>query len=254
MTAYNEEHCIDKAIKSIQDQTFMDWELIIVNDASNDRTKEVIKKYLYQEPRIHLINNEKNLGLAASLNIGLKFSQAEFIARADADDINLPKRLDKQYSFMQKNKNVDVLGTGAWLLDSLGHRISRVILPSTHNEIVKLPFLKTKFFHSSVIVRRRFFDKVGLYDESYLRSQDKELWMRGVYKGCNYANLPEPLIEYATNDYNRSWGTIFERIKALFKMVRTYQVKNGYTLILKSLTYSLLVKMHLYKPVVLRNV
>src|SRR3990172_12530717 len=112
MSAYNAEKYLREAIESILNQTFKDFEFIIINDCSTDKTKKIIEEYANKDARIKLINNATNLGLTKSLNIGLKEARGEYVARLDADDVALPERLEKQYEFM--NKNRDITLTGAW--------------------------------------------------------------------------------------------------------------------------------------------
>ena len=97
MAAYNEERDIGRAVESILAQTFIDWELIIVDDGSTDATADVVRRYAEKDSRINLVRNVTNLKLPASLNRGIGLAQADLIARADADDTNLPERLSKQY-------------------------------------------------------------------------------------------------------------------------------------------------------------
>lgn len=248
MSACNEEQSIGKAIESIIAQTFEDWELIIINDGSIDRTDDVIRQFTDIDPRIHTVLNETNLGLPACLNKGIELSRSNLIARADADDVNMPERLAKQYEYMQSHSDIDVLGTGAYLFDKQRIRTTAVSLPQTHIELEQLSFLKTHFFHPSVMIRKGFFDRVGGYDESYLRAQDKELWLRGLSAGCHYANLPEPLIYYSTNGYIRSWQSINNRTISLLQIVQSYRIKWGYILVIISFTLSAAIKLHIYKP------
>ena len=110
MPAYNAEQYICEAIESILNQTYKDFEFIIINDGSTDRTKEIIKSY--NDPRIVYLENEKNSGIVVTLNKGLDFATGEYIARMDADDVASPKRFEKQVAYMGKNKGIGVLGTG----------------------------------------------------------------------------------------------------------------------------------------------
>lgn len=253
MAAYNEEHGISRALESILAQTFIDWELIVIDDASTDATADIIRRYAKEDRRIRIVCNESNLKLPTSLNKGIGLARADLIARADADDINLPERLSKQYEFLQLHQEVDVLGTGAYLVDGKGHRVNPFLQAQTHAEHKRLPFLKSHFFHSSVIIRRRFFDAVGLYDPLYVRGQDKELWLRGLSGGRRYANLPEPLIEYSTAGYWRSWRSIIDEELSLLRMAKKYKVKNGYSNVLLSFAHYVAMKMHIYKPRSLRS-
>ena len=134
MAAYNEERDIEKALDSIIAQTFTDWELIIIDDGSTDTTATIIQGYVDKDSRIKLVCNDTNLQLSLSLNKGLGLTRADLIARADADDINLPERLAKQYDYMQAHPETDVLGTAAYLLDETGRRVSSFSYPLTHDE------------------------------------------------------------------------------------------------------------------------
>lgn len=252
MAAYNEERDIAKAIESILAQTFTDWELIIVDDGSSDNTVAIIQSFAAQDDRIRLIRNETNLELSASLNRGIEVARADLIARADADDINLPQRLSKQFEFMQQNPQIDVLGTAAYLLDANGQRVNTVSYPQAHDELSQLSFLKNHFFHPSVIIRSRFFDAAGVYNPEYPNAEDKEIWLRGLRSGCRYANLSEPLIEYSTDGFVKSWRSIRKHAFSLFRMVSPLKVERGYSMALLLAVYTAAIKLGVYSPRSLR--
>lgn len=248
MAAFNEEATIERAIRSIQNQSFTDWELIVVNDGSTDRTQEIVERICAKDRRIFLFNNPTNLRLPKSLNIGIGRARGDLIARADADDVNLAHRLEIQYMFMRRNPHIDVAGSAAWLLDAKGVRAKIVEMPLTHVELNGVALCKTHFFHSSVIIRRRFFEKVGVYAPQFIRAEDKELWYRGLRAGCQYANVREALVEYSTNDYKRSWRSIYYELSSLMKIGAIYQTKWRILNVARTLLYSVLVKANLYKP------
>jgi glycosyltransferase involved in cell wall biosynthesis len=252
MAAYNEALEIGGAIESILVQTFTDWELIVIDDGSTDTTVDVIRRYAEKDSRIRLFCNETNLELSRSLNKGIGLARADMIARADADDINLPERLAKQYAYMQAHEDIDVLGTGVYLLDEAGDRVNSYSLPLTHAELKALPFLKIQFFHPSVMIRRRFFDTAGLYDPDYPNAEDKEIWLRGLSRGCYYANLPEPLVEYSTGGYVKSWRSILRHARSLLRISRELEIERGYILTLVLFLYTSAIKLKIYKPKSLR--
>jgi glycosyltransferase involved in cell wall biosynthesis len=252
MAAYNEEQDIGRALESIISQTFADWELIVIDDGSTDATTDVVRRYAENDRRINLYRNETNLELSASLNKGIGLARADLIARADADDINLPERLSKQSEFMQAHHEIDVLGTGAYLLDEAGDRVNSYSHPLTHAELKALPFLKIHFFHPSVVIRKRFFETAGLYDPSYPNAEDKEMWLRGLSVGCCYANLPEPLIEYGTDGYVKSWRSILKHGLSLLRMARDQEIKHGYAQALVLFAYTAAIKLKIYRPKALR--
>ena len=252
MAAYNEEHYIARALDSIVAQTFVDWELIVIDDGSTDATADVVQRYADNDSRITLVSNESNLQLSASLNKGIALARADLIARADADDVNLPERLSTQYEYMQEHGEIDVLGTGAWLLDATGARVTTFCHPLTHAELKALPFLKIQFFHPSVMMRREFFDRAGLYDSRYPNAEDKEMWLRGLNADCCYANLPEPLIEYSTNGFVKSWRSILRHGFSLFRIARDQRIQRGYVQALILLAYTTAIKLKIRTPNSLR--
>ena len=253
MAAFNEEQDIGRALESILAQTFIDWELIVIDDGSTDGTADVVRRYAEKDSRIKLVCNESNLELSASLNKGIGLAQADLIARADADDINLPERLSIQYEYMQANREIDVVGTAAYLLDEAGDKVNTGSYPLTHAELKKLPFLKNHFWHPSVMIRRRFFDTAGLYDPHYARGQDKELWLRGLSVGCCYANLPEPLIEYSTKGFVMSWRSILKHALSLLRMAKELKIERGYVQALVLIAHTAAIKLKIYNPRSLRK-
>jgi glycosyltransferase involved in cell wall biosynthesis len=252
MAAYNEEHNIARALDSICAQTFVDWELIVIDDGSTDATAEVVQRYADKDSRISLVVNETNLQLSASLNKAIGLVRADLIARADADDINLPERLEKQHRYLQTHQETDVLGTGAYLLDATGTRVNSFSHPSTHAELSTMSFLKIQFFHPSVMMRRRFFDMAGLYDPRYPNAEDKEIWLRGLAAGCCYANLSEPLIEYSTGGFVKSWRSILKHGFSLLRIARDLKIEHGYVQAMMLFAYTAAIKLRIRKPKSLR--
>ena len=248
LSCFNEVSCIEQCLKSIEEQTFKSWELIVIYDGSTDGSIKIVNKFKCEDERIRLETNLRNIGLAASLNKGIRLAKGDLIARIDADDICLKDRLELQAKFMEEHPDVDVLGTGALLRNDTNATSTPLRLPETHEQLAPLPFLKTMFVHPSVMIRRSFFEKVGLYDESLLRAQDKELWIRGLRYGARYANLPTPLVIYNTAGYVRSWRLIWRRTVALAKIVRLHNVKNGKMQVLKLVLVAVATKLHLWVP------
>jgi glycosyltransferase involved in cell wall biosynthesis len=192
MSVYNCEKYIKEAIYSILNQNFGDFEFIIINDGSTDKTREIIEEY--KDERIKVINN-KNKGLTKSLNEGIELAKGEYIARMDADDISLRERFEKQVEFLDFNTDIYMCGTWAEFIDENGVFLKDFKRPITDKEIKKELLFHNPFIHSSVMIRKSVFDKVGLYNESFRYAQDYELWTRVVAK-LKTANLPEALLKY----------------------------------------------------------
>ena len=190
MSVYNGEKYLREAIDSILGQTFKDFEFLILDDGSTDSSAEIIRSY--SDPRIRLIQNEKNIGLTRSLNKGLKLANAQYIARMDADDISLPERLEKQTAFLFKNLGYGVVGSSYYHIDGSGKRGPLIRVLTKNSEIQKELKKKNWFGHGSVMMRRDAVLEAGGYDERYKYAQDYDLWLR-IAKAYRLANIEQPL-------------------------------------------------------------
>ena len=188
MSTYNNEETILDATNSILDQEYPYFELLIVNDYSNDGTQKKLSPIT--DPRLKIINNNKNLGLTLSLNKAISLSTGRFIARQDADDISMPDRLKKQLAFMESHPEVAVLGTGRATLDKQGKVLSSYLLQKKpqYTDLLK----KNCFVHGSVMMRREVLEDLGMYNEDFRYTQDYELWLR-ISKKYHMMNIQEPL-------------------------------------------------------------
>lgn len=196
MPVYNSETYLDQAIRSILEQTFHDFELLIINDASTDRTATI--SVSYQDPRIRVIRNAINLGLTKSLNIGLQEAQGEYIARLDADDISLPQRLEKQIHFLEQHPEIVLVGSLSKLINSAGETFDYRKSP-IDPEVIKFSLLfGNSITHSSILFRKKPILEMGGYNESFRYAQDFELYSRLVTK-YQLAVLPEILVKYRSH-------------------------------------------------------
>lgn len=209
MSVYNGEKYLKEAIKSVLTQTFEDFEFLIINDGSTDKSEDIIESF--KDSRIRLINNEKNEGLIFSLNKGLKIAMGKYIARLDCDDISLPQRLEKQYRFLEKNSEISLLGSWAELINENGSKIgTRKELPLDYYSIKFHLFYGNPLMHSSIFFRKEIIGKLEGYDEKYKYAEDYELYTRLVKK-YKIINLPEVLIKFRI--HNKSIGQVSETKK-----------------------------------------
>lgn len=191
MSVYNAEKYVKEAIDSILNQTFTDFEFIIINDGSTDRSLEIIESI--KDRRIVLIN-QSNSGLAKALNVGIQQSKSNIIARMDADDISFPNRLDKQYNFLLNNPEYIIVGSKAMVIDKNGNYVCTPSILISDTETKNwLP--SSPFIHPSVMLRKESIFKAGLYCESMIKSQDTVLFNRMASYGKFY-NIPESLLKY----------------------------------------------------------
>ena len=248
MAFHNEKDHISEAINSIVEQDFTDWELILIDDGSTDDGALIAQAFSLQDGRIRVLRTGVNLGLPACLNVGIAMASGDFIARADADDISLPNRFSTQYDFLSRNLDIDIVGSGAFLIDESDDRKQQCFLREGMDEIKEQSFRSTIFIHPSVMIRRDFFERVGLYDVSLRRSQEKELWLRGIANGCVYHNLPICLIEYRTNNYKKSLKVLLQKFLAGLTISDRYSIPNGRLIVLIVFLRSLSIKFGIYRP------
>lgn len=199
MPAYNSEKYIGEAIESILNQTFTDFEFVIINDGSTDNTAKIVRKYAKKDKRIKFVDNKKNRGLIAVLNEGIDLCCAEYIARMDSDDISLPTRLEKQVKYMNEHLECGVLGT---YFKVFGNRSSEIMFP-IYVKIMDL--LKGNCVgHPTAMIRKSVIEQYDFrYDADYNYSEDYELWSRMIMV-TEIRNLPEVLLRYRWHNNNIS--------------------------------------------------
>lgn len=199
MSVYNGEKYLRQAIDSILNQTFTDFEFIIVDDGSTDKTAERLRSY--DDDRIVLIDNGGNIGLTKSLNKGMKIAKGKYIARMDADDVCLPERLAKQVQFLDEHPDIGVLGTGFETIDDVGTRGVKVQFSTEPGLIRWQMFFCCCVAHPSVMVRRTVYERLGGYNPKVHQSQDYELWLRAV-RETKIANLQDVLLQLRKHSGN----------------------------------------------------
>ena len=197
MSVYNGEEFLAEAIHSILDQTYTDFEFIIVNDASTDNTETIIKGFADQ--RIVYIKNESNLELAASLNKAIKQAKGTYIARMDADDIAKPERLQVQHDYLETHTDIVLCGSNSILINDKGKNVGNVTPPHGFDSILGDMCIQNAVMHPTVMMRTSLFDKFA-YNESFNRSQDYELWLRIVAKGYKMDNINQELLSYRIHE------------------------------------------------------
>jgi glycosyltransferase involved in cell wall biosynthesis len=194
MPVYNGAEYLKEAIQSILDQTFTEFEFIILDDGSTDESRQIIAGF--QDPRIRFIQNEKNLGLVATLNVGLNHAAGKYIARMDQDDIALPHRFQQQVDFLQANLDYVMCGT---TVHYIGNKDERKF-PRSDDQIKVGLIFGCPFAHPTVMIRRSVLETTGLrYDEQYKHAEDYGLWMELAIHG-KMINLEEKGLRYRIHD------------------------------------------------------
>ncbi len=182
MAAKNVEKYISEAIDSVINQTYKNWELIIVDDGSNDTTLSIINSYIKNDSRIKIIRNEKSLGQAIARNTAVKNSSGDFLAILDADDIAMPDRIMEQVLFLGNNPNVSAVGGHAEIIDENGKSLGIKRKALNIDAIRFSLLLQNQFIHSTMMIRRDVFNKFGGYDNDFLYAEDYDLWSKIIEK------------------------------------------------------------------------
>lgn len=195
ITAYNGEKYLAETIESVLNQSFKDFELIIVNDGSTDGTEKIIKNYMKKDKRIVYLKNMKNKGynnLHNIINLGLEAARGKYIARLDADDLCYKNRLAIQYQYLETHKNIFMLGSSADVIDSNGKKIGEIIKKPFPPFIIRLLIgFSNPFIHSSIMFRNE-----GM---KYPSHAEYFFFVEAIIRGKNLKNLRKKLVKYRIN-------------------------------------------------------
>jgi len=222
MSVYNESEWLEEAIESIIKQTYSHWEFVIVDDGSDEPTKQILSKYK-TNPKFKIITNDQRLGLTKNLNIAIGKSAGDLIARMDADDISLPERFQKQVDHLIDHKNASVVSGFIIFIDEKGKQ--RGIWQADRKNITwsqirsSLPW-GCCLAHPSVMIRADVF-KQFRYNETQVHSQDWDLWLQLAASNMIIEKIPETILHYRLHP--RSITTISLKKSAFLKMDETYK-------------------------------
>lgn len=197
MAVYNGRPHLAAALASLAAQTLGEWELIAVDDGSTDGSREELLAWAAREPRITVLDNETNRGLPASLNRALPRARGRFVARLDADDVALPRRLARQAAFLAAHPATVILGGWVAYVDEAGRPLGLTHAQPAGDAAIRAKLLlNNAFHHSTVMLRRKTLTTQGLaYDPAFRYAQDYDLWSRLLAHGQG-ANLPEVLVQF----------------------------------------------------------
>lgn len=218
-TSFNYERFVGQTIESVLNQTFQDWELILVDDCSGDDSWSIISRY--GDPRIRAFRFEKNRGACSAYNYGLARARSRFVASLDSDDLFSPEKLARQHAFLIAHPDVDICGTWLLEIDPDGNRVGEdaLIYEPWFNIHVDLNdpaswIWKNRLCHSSSVVRRALHDQVGPFREDLIYTPDWQFWLRALVAGARFAVIEEPLTLYRNHGSNithkRPMGTVEE--------------------------------------------
>ncbi|GAB6189648.1 hypothetical protein JCM30566_13890 [Marinitoga arctica] len=224
MSVYNSEKYLNQSIESILNQTYSNFEFIIINDNSIDNSEKIILEYKKQDNRIIYFKTNNNLGLTKNLNYGIKISTGKFIARMDADDIAFPERFEKQIYRFKMNKRLDILGTCAIDIDEYGNEINKRTVPHNYKEIIKMLPKLDPLIHPTVMMKKRSIEKINYYDEKYKTSQDYNLWFKAIANNLYIENLKDFLLYYRVESKYKKKRSLKFRINDMILRFEGYKM------------------------------
>lgn len=202
MGVYNDQRFLKEAIESILCQTYKNFEFIICNDCSADQSTKILEKYKKIDNRITIINNKKNMGLAASLNRCIDISKGDYIARMDSDDRALSDRFSIQVEYLNEHPDTSVIGTNVYYIDNSSNRYSKTEFPHMKSISLKEAVKQTSLIHPSVMMRKEAILNVNKYTVTELtcRAEDYDLWCKMKEKRMVLETIGDYLLEYREDE------------------------------------------------------
>lgn len=224
MSVYKEDNPIffNLALTSIWDnQTLKPNQIVLVLDGKlTDKLNEVIKNWIYKlDNKLLLVKNRDNIGLTKSLNKGIPYCKSEYIARMDSDDISISERFELQINFLEKNKDVDVLGGSIQEINTENKELSIRTFPKSNSSVLKQIPISSPLNHPSVMFRRKVFDEGNFYNEKYITSQDIDFWFTLLSKGYKISNIDRIVTLFRLNNNmakRRSYKKGFNEFRIYF--------------------------------------
>lgn len=222
IATFNREQFIVEAIDSVKKQTFTNWEMMIIDDASTDNTEKIVKKYIDGDSRIKYFKNQTNLGISKSRNKGLSQAKGLYIATLDSDDTWLDEnKLKTQIEFLDTNLDYALIGGGIMFIDKDSKPIRKTLFP-IYDSIIRNVILQfNPFPHSTVMIRRSAIDDVGNYDETMKTCEDYDMWFRLGLK-YKFTNVPKVLTGYRVHGGNISRNKRLSMAATVLELVKKY--------------------------------
>ena len=219
---HNRAGFISEAIESALGQSFSDWELIVIDDASEDDTREIVEEYIVRDSRIKYFRNDGHLRISKSRNKALGSARGEYVAVLDSDDVWSDRdKLKKQYGFLEGNKDYVLIGGGVIVIDEYGKETRRYFNRESDENIRGKILFQNQFAHSSVMFRREAALKAGGYDENLNIGEDYDLWLKLGTLG-KMANIKEHLLKYRVHGGNVTLKRV-EALKNNIAIIRKYK-------------------------------
>lgn len=233
---FNCANTLKEAIDSILTQSFSDFELIVLNDGSTDKTGEIVRAYT--DPRVRFYDSTHRLGLARRLNQAIDLSRGHYIARMDGDDIAFYDRLERQIDFLDTHPSVDLVGGQAIVFHDSGECIGLLPAPAYHAAITRQPWRTIPIPHPTWMGRAEWFKLHRYSIPEVIRAEDQELLLRAAPKS-NYANLEHPILAYRQGPF-KFFKTFTARRALLFAQIAIFSERREFKNIFLALTMAVI--------------
>ena len=244
MPVYNAGDFLVESIKSIRNQTLKDWELIVVDDGSTDKSSEILKKYAEKDSRIKIFKFKKNKGLAYALNYGLNKARGKYLARMDADDISYPKRLEIQLRYLKRNPKVVAVGTQVKLINEKGNFIGYKKFPTDPEKIYQMMGTMMAIQHPTLLTYTKIIKKCPY--ANHTTAEDVSMFFKLLQYG-NFLNTKEVLFKYRIRKNSDSLKnpkkTFNLTLKSRIKAVIDWNYKPTISAVLINITQSILISL-----------
>jgi glycosyltransferase involved in cell wall biosynthesis len=221
LPVFNGAGTLAQAIESILSQSEEDFELLVIDDKSRDRSAEIIRAYMRRDARVEGVFHEANLGLAATLNEGLERARSGLVVRMDQDDESLPERIRLQVGFMEAHKDVAVAGSHVYHMAKRRQYDRLVRVPVRHEEIMSVLPTSNCMYHPSTILRKAAVVEAGGYDADFKNAEDYELWLR-LSRKFRLANLDIPLLRYRFSTGGMTLGRKWQQLLYVQKAILSH--------------------------------
>jgi len=248
LPTYKNAPYLEAAIQSVCNQSFIDWELLIIDDGLNEAPQKIAEQCALKDDRIICVKNEKNLGIQQSLNHGIRIAKGKYIARIDDDDEWIDEnKLSKQITFLQENPDYVLVGTNAIIVDEKGKKLGSYKLPLSDQSIRERILSKNCFLHPSIVADKDKIKKAGCYNESdeVKHIEDYALWLELGLMG-KFANMDFAGVKLMIHSDSLTFQNRISQVKNMRNLVSKYKkaypgfVRGSFILWLRSIGFALL--------------
>lgn len=223
----NGEDFIAEALDSMISQTYTNWEMIVINDGSKDKTAKILSKYKKICPKINVLTNKESIGISKALNLGIKKAKGQFLARMDADDISYPSRIAKQVEYLQENHRVVAVGTQCDVINEHGDVTGMKLFPTTHREIYDTVFSFNPLQHPTLMINCALVPDDFVYYDDLDGAEDLSLLFK-IFPYGKVHNMQETLLAYRIHSANVSFQGIKQIYHQAFRARIRGVLRNGY--------------------------